>query len=1178
MESVMADVYNNCHGNAEKLISRKQATPIVTTASSCSTPDYLEEIRNKPIPHSQLKSVTITKLNLTKNSSASTETSTSAATAETTTSSAASTSAAEQGVKNLDLAQQGVSDSSVQQRRVNRRKKVDRRSGKPLESSEQGTKDSHVTPVGVRSNSPVLVQHIVAVTPTPSQGANGKVLRLPATDGSRTSCLTDADTPPLPSVHSRLRLPPTTAATVGSTTLPASDCREAERYLGQPRPPRRKLSLSFKKKPGSHRQVIEVSKKSAAHDETIEIDSRMVDSPPAMKKSSKISGEKTSVEESLLSPSSSTSSKKNKPVRRKIDELSPSALTLTDNSPHSVKNSHASSDAGRDVSSRLPISTETQTPFGAKVADDSTAANDLVVVVSGSERLVRMAEESGVTVAGTGPDSEYTCIDLSNEAAVDMHMEATEEDSPGHESKPTSILTSPYGSTKREIEQKKEHHSKRPKHATSSTKKKSTTTAATTTHLSKQSASQVTVVTTPKRPVVQAPASQLPKASTTHRKSNTVKHSATQIKESPTPQDSRPRANPSATTPQAPKASNAPKGSHPRTRPPPVSTQTLKESNTLKGSHPRASPSPATTQASKAPKGSHPLARPTQALKESITLKGSHPRNPSPPVRYAVEGTPPAQYSKVILSSFDSYFSQLMRAQSQVLWRVPWGEPIKCGARQLGRKTRAACRSDNNFKFALKLGKKTRKQPDSDFSLNTSVTPTTKPLSRLPSGGESGMECGRVDDGVERGAVGDDNECDEVGDNGRDDSRSCKDNPPETDESSDVDIESADIGEEPVSSMPPQLLPTDPEWEVPMASGSSSGGANSAGMDGIEGEGVEEEAGLEESCFDDIMDSIGEAGAEELEPSPIVINTQDDVPPQNKTDPVGPNDPITLPDSVFPADTDSQIINRILSDNTPSPDPQPRNKPGPSQHDSAHSTQSTRTPSPIPAAQTSRSKPVEPHSLIFRETLSSSSPSPGKSPTVRPASSLHVISSPSPSPSPPTSPTAYPAVSPQHVIPNHSSSPSPTRIPVAEPAEKAASPWLSSRRPPPLSTSNKKNRKRSTPSRIKASKPAKKAKVPAGKKAKSKRNIKSAAARLMQSRASVSSSESADEADVAPSRNEALCDPDSGSSDGEGDTVSDTVTGGGGGHGGALTRNVSTVGAKGESSRAASTRGYVISV
>ena len=48
----------------------------------------------------------------------------------------------------------------------------------------------------------------------------------------------------------------------------------------------------------------------------------------------------------------------------------------------------------------------------------------------------------------------------------------------------------------------------------------------------------------------------------------------------------------------------------------------------------------------------------------------------SPPLLYAPEGTPPSQYTSVILRVFDDYIRQLEAAQSRQLVRVPWGPPV----------------------------------------------------------------------------------------------------------------------------------------------------------------------------------------------------------------------------------------------------------------------------------------------------------------------------------------------------------------------------------------------------------------------------------------------------------------------------------------------------------------------
>lgn len=87
----------------------------------------------------------------------------------------------------------------------------------------------------------------------------------------------------------------------------------------------------------------------------------------------------------------------------------------------------------------------------------------------------------------------------------------------------------------------------------------------------------------------------------------------------------------------------------------------------------------------------------------------------TPPQLYAHGAWSPADYTKIILSSFDSYFSQLAKAQSEVLYRVKWGHPIKSvSSRRWGgaassfvlhasRKTRSSCPVDEYADLYLKI-------------------------------------------------------------------------------------------------------------------------------------------------------------------------------------------------------------------------------------------------------------------------------------------------------------------------------------------------------------------------------------------------------------------------------------------------------------------------------------------
>ena len=56
-------------------------------------------------------------------------------------------------------------------------------------------------------------------------------------------------------------------------------------------------------------------------------------------------------------------------------------------------------------------------------------------------------------------------------------------------------------------------------------------------------------------------------------------------------------------------------------------------------------------------------------------------KNP-PPQLFAPPGVPPAEYTPIILKSFDDFFAQLSRAQSKVICRVPWGKPVVTHSKQ----------------------------------------------------------------------------------------------------------------------------------------------------------------------------------------------------------------------------------------------------------------------------------------------------------------------------------------------------------------------------------------------------------------------------------------------------------------------------------------------------------------
>ena len=106
-------------------------------------------------------------------------------------------------------------------------------------------------------------------------------------------------------------------------------------------------------------------------------------------------------------------------------------------------------------------------------------------------------------------------------------------------------------------------------------------------------------------------------------------------------------------------------------------------------------------------------------------------RNHPPPPLYAHGGISTSKYSKLILSSFNSYFSQLATAQSQVLCRVQWGEPIKCGSKPSARRGRSSRRLDSHVKYSLKLGTRPRPGFDSGNEFDfLSATPAVCPVEK----------------------------------------------------------------------------------------------------------------------------------------------------------------------------------------------------------------------------------------------------------------------------------------------------------------------------------------------------------------------------------------------------------------------------------------------------------------
>ena len=94
----------------------------------------------------------------------------------------------------------------------------------------------------------------------------------------------------------------------------------------------------------------------------------------------------------------------------------------------------------------------------------------------------------------------------------------------------------------------------------------------------------------------------------------------------------------------------------------------------------------------------HPAAHTKQNTDHVLTGKPHLPQ----PLLFCHGEALPAEYSKIILSSFNSYFSQLYAAQNQVLYRIRWGEPIRCYSKQPSRKTRSSQRLNGYSKSSLK--------------------------------------------------------------------------------------------------------------------------------------------------------------------------------------------------------------------------------------------------------------------------------------------------------------------------------------------------------------------------------------------------------------------------------------------------------------------------------------------
>ena len=109
-----------------------------------------------------------------------------------------------------------------------------------------------------------------------------------------------------------------------------------------------------------------------------------------------------------------------------------------------------------------------------------------------------------------------------------------------------------------------------------------------------------------------------------------------------------------------------------------------------------------------------------------------------PPLMHAHGRTPPAEYTKVILSSFNNYFTQLALAQSKVLCRTRWGDPIKSSAKQpsdtllfSGRRARSGRFLDDYLKHSLKIVTRTKSRTRSceQLNLDSGESSETVPLS-----------------------------------------------------------------------------------------------------------------------------------------------------------------------------------------------------------------------------------------------------------------------------------------------------------------------------------------------------------------------------------------------------------------------------------------------------------------
>ena len=113
-------------------------------------------------------------------------------------------------------------------------------------------------------------------------------------------------------------------------------------------------------------------------------------------------------------------------------------------------------------------------------------------------------------------------------------------------------------------------------------------------------------------------------------------------------------------------------------------------------------------------------------------------KNPPPPL-FAPPGVPPAEYTSVILRSFDSYFIQLLAAQRKQLHRIAWGEPVVSSRKQPShtldwkgprRQQKRLCSEHNLILSTVK----TTPHPSAAVSI---ATPSNSPSTTSASNAES---------------------------------------------------------------------------------------------------------------------------------------------------------------------------------------------------------------------------------------------------------------------------------------------------------------------------------------------------------------------------------------------------------------------------------------------------------